>query len=125
MVKRMWGRVRDWFTGGPIDSGATVHRVEVRGVASDYDRRLLKRFNLRPGMWVTFKGEAGILTGLKADGQARVMLVQADGTNLMPVLTKADWLRRAYYDEIPEARRPTPEIALERGYEVRTAGGSR
>jgi hypothetical protein len=76
-------------------------------------------------MWVTFKGEAGILTGLKADGQARVMLVQADGTNLMPVLTKADWLRRAYYDEIPEARRPTPEIALERGYEVRTAGGSR
>jgi len=125
MVKRMWDRVRDWFTGGPIGSGGTVHVIKPRGIASDYDRRLLRRYNFRPGMWVTFEGEAGILTGLESDGVARVMLVRSDGTNLLPVRQKADRLRRAYYDEIPEARRPTPEIALERGYEVRTVGGSR
>jgi len=85
---------------------ARVH--EVVPAQPGFDRFGLTQRGLRPGMWVMRNGEwprAGILTELTADGMARVMTTQEDGTNQLSVLLPVQSIRQAFLDEIPTPRR--------------------
>ena len=71
---------------------------------------------LRQGMWVVVDNKVGILTALGADGKAEVMLVRADGSDLIVALADAAAVSQASFDDIPEKRRPPLAAALAFGY---------
>lgn len=110
--------LKRWFGGEK--KGRTV---SVRGAdrGKDYEGAALRRFKMRPGMWVVAEdGGVGILTGLKG-GTATVMLVHDDqmGTNKMAIVVRAATLRQATCEEIPEGRRPARDEAEAMGYRAR------
>lgn len=120
MVKRLMGWLRSWGRSG---KAGREQSVVPAGINADYDRALLRKSGLRPGMWVHHRGQVGILTGLTADGKARFHRVDPEtGCNWvegMIGLARIDYVRQATYDEIPVARRPSEEVALQMGYLVR------
>jgi len=77
---------------------------------------------LRRGMWIVLRGPSGkrgILTALSPEGMARVMLVHpVSGENEIELDVPASSVRQAKFGEIPEARRPKRELAVDLGYAV-------
>ena len=91
------------------------------------DKAALKSAGLRNGMWVVKGGQVGILTGMGVDAVAEVTLAKADGTTKMMldesdkpvavrVMSRAEDLRQAYIEEIPESRRPDVDALRAMGY---------
>lgn len=73
---------------------------------------------LRKGMWIVYAGNGvGILNAFNADGTAEVHLTEGDGTTrlILPAVAFTE-LRQARFGEIPEQRRPSPELAASLGY---------
>lgn len=97
------------------DPNATSRVVTPRGVKAGYDQMALDAYSLRRGMWVMKAGfpRAGILTGVNAEGIARVMLTTEIGTDLAETDVLASSLRQARQDEIPAKRRETDVAKLE------------
>lgn len=69
------------------------------------------------GMWVRHQDATGILTNIESGDVATVMLVdKKEGTNVLEIHVPAAELRQAYFDEIPEKRRPDQDRAAKFGY---------
>jgi hypothetical protein len=68
------------------------------------------------GMWVMYQQRCGILTNLEAGDVATVMLVDDLGLNAIEIHVPAKELRQAFFEEIPEPRRPTYAAAVRFGY---------
>ena len=67
------------------------------------------------GMWVvTDDNRLGILTDLAP--LAGVDLVSASGETTLSIVVPFQSLRQAMLEEIPEARRPEPEVGARMGY---------
>lgn len=77
---------------------------------------LLAHYNMRRGMWVMYKDAIGILTDLNSEGVAKVMLVDNKGLNKLEVVCRAENLRQAYIQEIPQARVPNHRLLIALGY---------
>lgn len=103
------------------------HRIEVRGsTGKEFPNSMLRRRATtnctvtkppKRGMWVWHHGKPGILLDVSNNDLARVMLVSEPlGENLLEVNALTTELRQAYFEEIPEARRPTKEVAESFGY---------
>lgn len=73
------------------------------------------------GMWVVYEARTGILTALEHGDIATVMLVDEHGCNMLEVHAPAEKLRQAYFEEIPEKRRPDEAVARGMGYIGRPA----
>lgn len=73
------------------------------------------------GMWVVYQQRTGILTMLELGDVATVMLVDELGLNAIEVHVPAKDLRQAWFEEIPEPRRPPYEDAVRFGYHARPA----
>lgn len=73
------------------------------------------------GMWVVYSGRTGILTNLETGDVATVMLVDEQGFNSLEIHVPAGQLRQAWFEEIPEARRPAYKDAVRFGYHARPA----
>ena len=71
------------------------------------------------GMWVIYQNRVGILQNLETGDVATVMLVDEKGHNSLEIHTQAADLRQAWYEEIPEARRPEYPLAAKFGYHQR------
>lgn len=109
-----------WPWSKKVSPNARVHVADPP--PARYSAPALRRFRLRPGMWVFDPGAGvGILTGLERDGTAQVMLVCEDGTNKLAISCPAEALRQALFEDIPACRRPAPEIALRMGYYMRNS----
>lgn len=116
-------------------SNAQVHRPAIVGGRQiDPGLRLMSSLRRRStqhvlteqapkrGMWVRYDERTGILTDLEPGDVATVMIVdQADGTNVVEIHVPATKLRQAWFEEIPETRRPTEESAIKFGYHRRPA----
>ena len=70
----------------------------------------------RRGMWVVYQSRVGILTNLEPGDVATVMLVDDAGRNSLEIHAQAAALRQAWFEEIPEPRRPMYEDAERFGY---------
>lgn len=82
-------------------------------------RRLANDRRPKRGMWVWYKQaeRIGILTNMEPGDICTVMLVDPkDGTNVLEIHLNGAELRQAYYDEIPEARRPSLKDCESLGY---------
>lgn len=123
----------------PSETPKAVHRVEVAGGRGlDLTTAVLSRFRRRAtthaareqlpkrGMWVTYLGETYILTNLEVGDVATLHRVLEDGTSASEVVNNtvksieyhvpAASLTQAYLEDIPEVRRPTPELGAAFGY---------
>lgn len=60
---------------------------------------------LRRGMWVLLNDKVGIVKDLNELGICAVMLVDADGANLLEVQAEAGALKQCKWQQIPEKRR--------------------
>lgn len=73
------------------------------------------------GMWVHYQGRTGILTNLEAGDIATVMLVDDEkGENVLEVHAPCSQLRQAFFEEIPQGRRPKYADAVRFGYVSKT-----
>lgn len=118
---------------------SVVHRVEVAGgrgldpttaVLSAFRRRatthVLREQLPKRGMWVTYLGETYILANLERGDIATIHKILPDGTSLLELTghgpktvefhVPASDLTQAYLEDIPESRRPDPELAARFGY---------
>jgi hypothetical protein len=114
----------------PAPSAEGVIAVPRRAVL---DKQALTAAELRPGMWVRLKDASiGILTGCSAEGVAEVTRIKPDGSTLMElgendqavpaiVLARAQDLKQADIEDIPEQRRPPFESLYALGYQHRSA----
>lgn len=123
----------------PVETPSVVHRVEVAGgrgldpttaVLSSFRRRatthVLREQLPKRGMWVTYLGETYILANLEPGDVATIHRVLPDGTSVSEVTNNivktieyhvpAASLTQAYLEDIPESRRPDPELAARFGY---------
>lgn len=92
---------------------------------------------LRRGMWVIYGTQVGILVGLDGSGQAKVQIVEGDGTNAMTleqrpdrtqhlvpliITTGAEHVKQARHEQIPAPRRPPEDLAARFGYKLKGQG---
>lgn len=108
----------DWLKGKPKPARhpeARDHNVSIQRDRFDKDALLAR--GLRRNMWVVPHGHGvGILTDYTKDHIATVMLVDEHGDNLAQVVCQGSTVRQALTEEIPGPRRPTPDVALAKGY---------
>ncbi len=71
------------------------------------------------GMWVVYADRTGILTDLEPGDVYTVMLVDDRGLNALEVHAPGSQLRQAWFEEIPQARRPKYDDAVKLGYHAR------
>jgi hypothetical protein len=113
---------------------AKTHVVEVKGttklpplltVGSALRRRPTREMggshlrNDQPpkrGMWVVYSGRTGIVKDLEPGDIYTVMLVDEEGFNAIELHVPGAQLRQAWYEDIPEGRRPPLEHAVRFGY---------
>ncbi len=105
----------------PVQSAIVTPRRPV------VDKIALQATGLRTGMWVAKDGKIGILTGMGIDGIAEITLTKIDGGTQMMldehdkpvsvrVMARAEDVRQAFIEEIPETRRPAFDTLLALGY---------
>jgi hypothetical protein len=104
----------------PTIGGSTSIAKEVTHVSALQRRKVHhtdpQRF-AKKGMWVRTSNSTGVLKDIEPGDVATVMLVDEQlGENVLEVHVPASSLRQAYYEEIPEARRPSHEHAIKFGY---------
>jgi hypothetical protein len=90
--------------------------VTARPRKEGFDPVQAERLLLRQGMWVQTSSGVGILLGLTAEGVARVMLVDEEGLNRLEISTSSASLRQATFAEIPDPRKPHPDLGDRMGY---------
>lgn len=96
--------------------------VTAQVATEPFDKSVAALHGLRRGMWVVVKNASqpvGVITGLSADGTARVMLTDAKGLNRVEVDVPVVSLRQASWTDIPAPRRPAKDIAEAYGYRTR------
>lgn len=87
-----------------------------RPTQTEHGSHLLSDQHPKRGMWVVYSGRTGILTNLEPGDIATVILVDHQGLNNFEVHVAAKELRQAYFQEIPEPRRPEYKDAVRFGY---------
>jgi len=112
---------------------AKVHVVHTTGGGRKLDPQVIAVSQLRrrqtiqgsypappkKGMWVVYEHKTGILITIEPGDVATVMLVDDVGHNVVEIHVPAVNLRQAWFEEIPEARRPALELAQRFGYHPR------
>lgn len=87
-----------------------------RATQTEHGSHLMSDQAAKRGMWVVYSNRSGILTNLEPGDIATVMLVDDLGLNQLEVHAAAKELRQAYFEEIPEPRRPEYADAARFGY---------
>jgi hypothetical protein len=70
---------------------------------------------IRKGMWVRFLDRTAIVAGITG-GETELHLVDANGATETVVIAALSSVYQCAYDDIPAARRPTPDAASALGY---------
>lgn len=98
--------------------GARAHVLQAGrgGVGFGSGRRREVAPGVRVGSWVRWEGRTGIVTGQSDDGLLAVDIVNDAGETVIGTHQPWSAMRKATMSEIPERRRPSPEVARRFGY---------
>lgn len=105
-LERLFGRQE-------VEDIPTEHVMHI----TPHDSITLRSSPLRKGMWVRYEGRTGILTRAFNDATGEVHIVNDQGETILiePHVTLLA-LAQASYEDIPEPRRPSEDVARKGGY---------